>query len=96
MITFDAHFDGERLCPDHPVALPTNVRLRVTVAESVATEAAQEKSSIGNVPSVKDPPLGWLAQIEEEQGLIDGPTDWSAELDHYLYGTPKRGSNPDA
>jgi len=22
-------------------------------------------------------------------GTIDGPEDWSAEHDHYLYGTPK-------
>jgi len=26
-------------------------------------------------------------------GTIDGPTDWSTEHDHYIYGTPKRGDN---
>ena len=29
--------------------------------------------------------------LEEVAGIItDGPEDWSAEHDHYLYGTPKR------
>jgi hypothetical protein len=23
-------------------------------------------------------------------GTVEGPEDWSAEHDHYLYGTPKR------
>jgi hypothetical protein len=28
--------------------------------------------------------------IEGLVGTIDGPTDWSSQHDHYLYGTPKR------
>jgi hypothetical protein len=27
-------------------------------------------------------------------GAVEGPADWSSELDHYLYGTPKRGEEP--
>jgi len=27
-------------------------------------------------------------------GTVEGPSDWSKELDHYLYGTPKRGEEP--
>ena len=30
--------------------------------------------------------------LESIAGTIDGPTDWSAEHDHYIYGTPKRGT----
>jgi hypothetical protein len=26
-------------------------------------------------------------------GTLDGPADWSQELDHYLYDTPKRGES---
>jgi hypothetical protein len=28
--------------------------------------------------------------LESMVGTVDGPSDWSSELDHYLYGTPKR------
>lgn len=31
--------------------------------------------------------------LEELAGTIEAPEDWSAEHDHYLYGTPKRNSN---
>ncbi len=24
-------------------------------------------------------------------GTVEGPADWAAEIDHYLYHTPKRG-----
>jgi hypothetical protein len=26
-------------------------------------------------------------------GTLEGPPDWSQELDHYLYGTPKRSES---
>ena len=32
-------------------------------------------------------PLEILASVA---GSLDGPPDWAAQLDHYLYGTPKR------
>ncbi len=28
--------------------------------------------------------------LESMEGTVEGPPDWSSELDHYLYGTPKR------
>ncbi|MBW4541608.1 MAG: hypothetical protein KME43_21050 [Myxacorys chilensis ATA2-1-KO14] len=28
--------------------------------------------------------------LESLTGTVEAPTDWSAEHDHYLYGTPKR------
>jgi hypothetical protein len=28
--------------------------------------------------------------LESLTGTIEAPADWSAEHDHYLYGTPKR------
>jgi len=93
MITFDAHFDGKHLCPEEPVALPLNVRLRVTVVASVAVDADR--------PSVDDRRQreerhGLFGSIIDEVGLVDGPVDWALELDHYLYGTPKRGDSPAA
>ena len=42
----------------------------------------------------QEPPRGdaWsvLASME---GTVEGPADWSSDLDHYLYGTPKRNES---
>jgi hypothetical protein len=74
--TLYATFDGEVLRPDHPVALPPNPRVRITVE----TEPGDE------------PRAGSF--LRTAQGLdLDGPTDWSARLDDYLYGEePERGA----
>ena len=29
------------------------------------------------------------AVLRSMMGTVEGPADWSSELDHYLYGTPK-------
>jgi hypothetical protein len=31
-----------------------------------------------------------LAVLEKLIGTVDAPSDWAAEHDHYLYGTPRR------
>jgi hypothetical protein len=85
MITFDAHFDGESLRPEAPIALPQNVRLRVTVI----AESPDKPSSAEAPPPAET--RGLFSKLIDENQLIDGPADWSLELDHYLYGTPKRG-----
>lgn len=53
------------------------------VVESISSMAdtAQAAAATQNDP--------W-AILESMMGTIDGPTDWSSDLDHYLYGTPKR------
>ena len=79
MVRFLAHFDGKYLLPDEPVKLPTGKPLRVTVEE---------------VPAPPDTPPLNLAEffdaIVAETGLVDGPEDWAAQHDHYLYGAPKK------
>jgi hypothetical protein len=86
MITFDAHFDGEALRPDSPVALPQNVQLRVTVVER---ELSDQNGDATHMNPGRPP--GLFERITQKHGLIEGPEDWSSEIDHYLYGTPKRG-----
>jgi hypothetical protein len=81
MIQFSAHFDGRNICPDEPISLPENVPLRVTVDENSAA------------PTGAAGPLDLFDRLETEAGLIDGPTDWSTEHDHYLYGAPKRSTD---
>lgn len=78
MIQFSAHFDGQNICPDEPVSLPEGVSLRVTVDEAAT-----------NLPTTNGS-LDLFERLEAKAGLIDGPTDWAAEHDHYLYGAPKK------
>jgi hypothetical protein len=80
MVRFVARFDGKHLLPDEPVNLPIDKPLHITVEEAPA--------------ALETPPLNlgkWLDEIEAQVGLAEGPQDLSAELDHYLYGAPKRG-----
>jgi len=74
--TLYATFDGEVLRPDHPVALPPNTRVRITV------ETEHEAES------------GAGSFLRTAQSLdLDGPPDWSARFDDYLYGEePERGA----
>jgi hypothetical protein len=34
------------------------------------------------------------AVLKSMMGTVEGPADWSSELDHYLYGTLKRSEGP--
>lgn len=82
MVRFTARYDGKTLLPDEPIHLPTDRPLQVTVEElPVSTQEV-----VG--PNLADR----LDQIEAEFGLAEGPADWSAELEHYLYGSTKRGT----
>jgi hypothetical protein len=92
MMTFDAHFDGEHLCPAQPVVLPMNVRLKVTVSQVAETPDRAEVVAEESKASEK----GVFGALLDKHGLLDGPEDWSVELDHYLYGTPKRGENSES
>jgi hypothetical protein len=35
-------------------------------------------------------PADALSILEDLTGSVEAPSDWAAEHDHYLYGTPKR------
>ena len=74
--TFDAVFDGETLRPQEPVDLARNVRYRVTVEENGTADASEEER-----------PLMRLLALAQD---LDLPEDYAAQVDHYLYGHPKR------
>ena len=84
MIHFNGHFDGEHICPDEPVSLPKDAPLRVTVEEVLVSSDS----------AASDNPAKLLDELVTECGLIDGPDDWAAEHDHYLYGTAKKSDGP--
>lgn len=81
MTTLLAHFDGHVLVPEEPVDLPQGRLLRVQVEEEPITNS----------------PLAGLAALAEWAERLppdfESPRDGAAQLDHYLYGTPKR-ENP--
>jgi hypothetical protein len=79
MMTFRAHSDGKVIIPDEPVEIPRRPVLHVTV-EEVRAEPKH--------PSRRDTLLR-LAREAEAIGR-DLPEDLAEQLDHYLYGTPKR------
>ena len=81
MINFNAHFDGKVIVPDQIVDLPRDRSFVVHI------EAASDADPAG-VAAAPQSALQWLAENAVEDEL---PGDLSAQHDHYLYGTPKRG-----
>jgi predicted DNA-binding antitoxin AbrB/MazE fold protein len=67
----EAQFDGTVLRPDSPLPLEANTRVRITV-ETLPHEddKTRPRSFLRTARSLK----------------LEGPTDWSANLDDYLYG----------
>jgi len=71
-----ATFDGAKFHPDEPVPIPPNTRVLLTV-EPVTPERGPAKAR---------------SFIETARSLrIDGPSDWSSRVDHYLNGGPDDG-----
>jgi len=80
MVAIKSHFDGKVFIPDEPVDLPSNQSVILHVQPTDTPH------------STKDQPEGDFFNIMQSLiGSIEAPQDWSAEHDHYLYGTPKRG-----
>jgi hypothetical protein len=79
-ITIDAVFDGEVLRPQSPLPLVLNQHYSVTIEDApIAVSGTEDAWSV----------------LRELAGTYDGPTDWSSEHDHYIYGTPKRNEQSD-
>ena len=72
--TIDAEYDGTVLIPIGQVHLKKNGKYRLII---------EEKSEMNNNRTPWD-------ILREHIGTIDGPEDWSENLDHYLYGSSKR------
>ena len=80
MIDFNAHFDGKVIVPEQTVDLPRDRSLVVHIEACADTDPAAE--------AAPQSALQWLAENAVDDEL---PRDLSAQHDHYLYGTPKRG-----
>jgi hypothetical protein len=80
MIDFNAHFDGKVIVPEYAVSLPRDrsflVHIEILGGTNIGPETSPQSA------------LEWLAENAVDDEL---PSDLSAQHDHYLYGTPKRG-----
>jgi hypothetical protein len=65
---------------DEGVALPEGTPVQV---EPLAPSEAPPANASADFAQ-------FLDELEAEAGLFEGPADFAAEHDHYLYGAPKR------
>ena len=76
--TIEATFDGEVFRPTQPVALEPNTPVTLTV------ETATPPKSSERPRAEKGKPYSFLETLKSIR--IEGPPDWSANVDKYLYG----------
>lgn len=72
--TFEATFDGEVFRPDEKVDLEVNTKVEVTVKLELAVRPKKGKEE----------PYAFLRYAKSLN--LDGPADFSSNLDEYLYG----------
>ena len=73
--TVEAIYDGKVIRPDSALSLKPNTRVKVIVEEITNNKS-------------KEPRQGFLATARSLN--LDGPADWSEQVDHYLYGVEKK------
>ena len=80
--TMHARFDGTAFYPEEPVSIAPNT----TVILTVETEDPPLKKSTDFVPTQGEP----YSFLKLAMSLnLEGPEDWSENLDGYLYGDKK-------
>lgn len=76
MVYVNAHFDGTVFVSDEPVDVPPDVSVRLAV-----------------LPDDRGLTLANLADIAATfPSVPDWPKNSAAQVDHYLYGTPKNST----
>ncbi len=82
--TIDAIYDHGVFRPVVPLSLPEGTRVQLHVEEENGTEQSTKMPAEGELPTL-------LERLKDFVGTVDNlPPDASVNLDHYLYGTPKR------
>ena len=77
----DATYDGEVFRPDEPVNLASNTRVKIIVED----EKEPKRLKLIEMPKKgKGEPYAFLKYLESLN--LDGPSDFSRNLDEYLYG----------
>jgi len=78
--TLTVVFDGAVFRPAEPVDLVPNTSCVIKILSQTSPRGTAEDA--------------WDV-LDQMTGTVDGPEDWSAEHDHYLYRTPKRREVPE-
>jgi predicted DNA-binding antitoxin AbrB/MazE fold protein len=80
----DAIFDHGVFRPIEPLALPDGTRVHLRVDDEAAAEQVKREQTDAELPTLLERMKGFVGTVHNL------PTDASVNLDHYLYGTPKR------
>jgi hypothetical protein len=62
------------------------IKLPVHVPDGTEVEVVLPRESSSEVEATGS----FFDTVRELVGSVEGPTDWAAEHDHYIHGTPKR------
>jgi AF2212-like len=84
--TIEATFDGEVFRPTKPVALEPNTPVKLTVETATPRVAEAERSAATGKPYS-------FFEVARSLQITDGPPDWSANVDKYLYGEQLHGED---
>jgi hypothetical protein len=84
--TIEATFDGEVFRPTQPVPLEPNTPVKLTV-ETAVPPAPEDK-----VSDKTGKPYSFF-DVARSLKIEDGPPDWSANIDKYLYGDQLHGED---
>lgn len=77
-MTFNGHIENGRVVLDGATALPDGTPVVVTIVEKLATSDKRE------IPTLYE-------RLKPIIGIAEGlPPDASQNIDHYLYGHPKK------
>ena len=80
----DAIYDNGVFRPIEPLVLAEGARVHLRVEEQAASD-----QSATEIP--QDELRTLLEELKDFVGTVENlPADYSVNLDHYLYGTPKR------
>jgi hypothetical protein len=93
MMVIRAQYDGRAFVPVDPVECLPGATVRLMLLAG-GDDAANSDTQTGGLTSGGiEPPLAGLARLAEAwPNDANWPPDGTVELDHYLYGLPKRGS----
>jgi hypothetical protein len=82
-MTLHGHITSGQVVFDHPVSLPEGAAVQVEIVMPALPEQNAENGAASGQSLTE--------RLQKFVGKFDGsPPDASVNLDHYLYGTPKR------
>ena len=73
-----------------PIVYPEDSKATIRITSiKMELRLTHRQQVVDHVPQSEKTVHAW-DDIESLIGAVEGPADWSINLDHYLYGTPKR------